>query len=89
MLEPLIWDDLRRDEFQSCVLSDLLLRDLLSIHRCRHIAYCTCVQYAICSTEFSDEINVGRRCREIFGEENVSNIGFLTNRGTGECSILS
>ncbi|KAI0082192.1 hypothetical protein K474DRAFT_1586400 [Panus rudis PR-1116 ss-1] len=28
------------------------------------------------------EINVGQRCRELFGEENVFNIGFLTNRGT-------
>ncbi|EPQ60895.1 hypothetical protein GLOTRDRAFT_135494 [Gloeophyllum trabeum ATCC 11539] len=28
------------------------------------------------------EINVGQRCREVFGEDNVFNIGFLTNRGT-------
>lgn len=29
------------------------------------------------------EINIGQRCREIFGAHNVFNIGFLTNRGTG------
>ncbi|KAH9946833.1 hypothetical protein B0H21DRAFT_741928 [Amylocystis lapponica] len=29
-----------------------------------------------------DEINVGQRCRELFGTNNVFNIGFLTNRGT-------
>ncbi|OBZ78783.1 hypothetical protein A0H81_00606 [Grifola frondosa] len=29
------------------------------------------------------EINVGQRCREMFGVNNVFNIGFLTNRGTG------
>ncbi|PCH33492.1 erythromycin esterase, partial [Wolfiporia cocos MD-104 SS10] len=29
-----------------------------------------------------DEVNVRQRCREIFGEHNVFNIGFLTNRGT-------
>ncbi|KZT21668.1 erythromycin esterase [Neolentinus lepideus HHB14362 ss-1] len=28
------------------------------------------------------EVNVGQRCRELFGEDNVFNIGFLTNRGT-------
>lgn len=28
------------------------------------------------------EINVGQRCREIFGADRVFNIGFLTNRGT-------
>ncbi|KAH9937527.1 uncharacterized protein B0H18DRAFT_1113351 [Fomitopsis serialis] len=28
------------------------------------------------------EINVGQRCREIFGADNVFNVGFLTNRGT-------
>ncbi|KAL4243128.1 Erythromycin esterase [Abortiporus biennis] len=28
------------------------------------------------------EINVGQRCRELFGNDNVFNIGFLTNRGT-------
>ncbi|KZT06805.1 uncharacterized protein LAESUDRAFT_678813 [Laetiporus sulphureus 93-53] len=28
------------------------------------------------------EINVGQRCREIFGKDNVFNLGFLTNRGT-------
>ncbi|EED79127.1 predicted protein [Postia placenta Mad-698-R] len=28
------------------------------------------------------EINVGQRCREIFGDDNVFNVGFLTNRGT-------
>ncbi|TFK83604.1 hypothetical protein K466DRAFT_589596 [Polyporus arcularius HHB13444] len=28
------------------------------------------------------EINVGQRCREIFGDDQVFNIGFLTNRGT-------
>ncbi|EIW64831.1 uncharacterized protein TRAVEDRAFT_42244 [Trametes versicolor FP-101664 SS1] len=28
------------------------------------------------------EINIGQRCREIFGDHNVFNIGFLTNRGT-------
>lgn len=32
------------------------------------------------------EINVGQRCREIFGFDNVFNIGFLTGTGTGECS---
>ncbi|KAI0335983.1 hypothetical protein GY45DRAFT_1316007 [Cubamyces sp. BRFM 1775] len=28
------------------------------------------------------EINIGQRCREIFGDDKVFNIGFLTNRGT-------
>ncbi|KZT74782.1 hypothetical protein DAEQUDRAFT_742252 [Daedalea quercina L-15889] len=28
------------------------------------------------------EISVGQRCREIFGSDNVFNIGFLTNRGS-------
>ncbi|KAH8100587.1 hypothetical protein BXZ70DRAFT_893167 [Cristinia sonorae] len=28
------------------------------------------------------EINVGQRCRELFGADNVFTIGFLTNRGT-------
>jgi len=28
------------------------------------------------------EINVGQRCREIFGDDNVFNIGFLTDKGT-------
>ncbi|KAI0757165.1 hypothetical protein C8Q80DRAFT_1092744, partial [Daedaleopsis nitida] len=28
------------------------------------------------------EINIGQRCREIFGDDQVFNIGFLTNRGT-------
>lgn len=31
---------------------------------------------------FAGEINVGQRCREIFGSDNVFNVGFLTNRGT-------
>ncbi|KAI0932398.1 hypothetical protein AcV7_000486 [Taiwanofungus camphoratus] len=29
-----------------------------------------------------EEINVGQRCREIFGDNNVFNLGFLTNKGT-------
>ncbi|KAJ8494918.1 hypothetical protein ONZ51_g2030 [Trametes cubensis] len=29
------------------------------------------------------EISIGQRCREIFGDDKVFNIGFLTNRGTG------
>ncbi|KAJ8453906.1 hypothetical protein ONZ51_g13336 [Trametes cubensis] len=29
------------------------------------------------------EITIGQRCREIFGDDKVFNIGFLTNRGTG------
>ncbi|KAJ3550747.1 hypothetical protein NM688_g5004 [Phlebia brevispora] len=28
------------------------------------------------------EINVGQRCRELFGDDNVFNIGFLTDQGT-------
>ncbi|EMD41735.1 hypothetical protein CERSUDRAFT_110312 [Gelatoporia subvermispora B] len=28
------------------------------------------------------ELNVGQLCRELFGESNVFNVGFLTNRGT-------
>ncbi|CAL1696156.1 unnamed protein product [Somion occarium] len=28
------------------------------------------------------EINVGQRCRELFGDDNVFNLGFLTDRGT-------
>jgi len=28
------------------------------------------------------EINVGQRCRELFGSDNVFNVGFLTNKGT-------
>ncbi|THH02897.1 hypothetical protein EW026_g93 [Hermanssonia centrifuga] len=28
------------------------------------------------------EINVGQRCRELFGDNNVFNLGFLTGRGT-------
>ncbi|KAI0639240.1 hypothetical protein C8Q77DRAFT_1044978 [Trametes polyzona] len=28
------------------------------------------------------EINIGQRCREIFGDDKVFNVGFLTNRGT-------
>ncbi|KAI0670067.1 hypothetical protein C8Q78DRAFT_165939 [Trametes maxima] len=28
------------------------------------------------------ELNIGQRCREIFGDDQVFNVGFLTNRGT-------
>lgn len=34
------------------------------------------------------EINVGQRCRELFGSDNVFNVGFLTNRGTGEYIVV-
>lgn len=30
------------------------------------------------------EINIGQRCREIFGDDNVFNLGFLTGNGTGQ-----
>lgn len=31
------------------------------------------------------EVNVGQRCRELFGHDNIFNIGFLSAAGTGEC----
>ncbi|TCD67007.1 hypothetical protein EIP91_000627 [Steccherinum ochraceum] len=43
------------------------LRDLIQNHRSAHLI---------------GEINVGQRCRELFGAENVFNIGFLTDQGT-------
>ncbi|KAH9857938.1 hypothetical protein C2E23DRAFT_919507 [Lenzites betulinus] len=33
------------------------------------------------------EINLGQRCREIFGDENVFSMGFLTDRGTVTASF--
>ncbi|OCH96563.1 hypothetical protein OBBRIDRAFT_799798 [Obba rivulosa] len=33
------------------------------------------------------ELNVGQLCRELFGEDNVFNMGFLTNRGTVTASF--
>ena len=40
-------------------------------------------QYLLPKSHPAGEISIGQRCREIFGDDKVFNIGFLTNRGTG------
>ena len=35
-----------------------------------------------------DDSNVVRPCREALGADQVLNIGFLTNRGTGQCGTV-
>ena len=40
-------------------------------------------QYLVPKCPPAGEISIGQQCREIFGDDKVFNIGFLTNRGAG------